>query len=68
MSDTRINNLEIQLAHQSALLDELNDTIVKQWAEIDALKKQLNQTKGRLEQVEDALPQSAPDNQRPPHY
>lgn len=66
--ENRINDLEIQLAHQSAMLDELNDTIVKQWAEIDALKKQLQRTTGRLEQVEDALPQNTPDHQPPPHY
>jgi SlyX protein len=68
MPDQRITNLEIQLAHQSEMLDELNDTIVKQWAEIDALKKQLLRTTNRLEQVEDALPENTTDNQPPPHY
>ncbi|VAV89570.1 hypothetical protein MNBD_ALPHA08-2086 [hydrothermal vent metagenome] len=68
MSETRITELEVQLAHQSATVDELNDMVAKQWQEIDWLKKQLTRLTGRLEQVEQTLPKGPADDQPPPHY
>lgn len=68
MSESRITELEIQLAHQSATVDELNDIVAKQWHEIDRLKKQMARMTGRLESVEQSLPKGAADDQPPPHY
>lgn len=68
MSDSRITELEVQLAHQSATVDELNDMVAKQWHEIDRLKKQMTRMTGRLESVEQTLPKGAADDQPPPHY
>jgi len=68
MSEKRLTELEVQLAHQSATVDELNDVVAKQWQEIDRLKKQLTRLTGRLEQVEDTLPKDASQDQPPPHY
>lgn len=68
MPDTRITELEIQLVHQTATIDELNDVVARQWQEIDRLKKQMNQLTGRLEQVEDTIPKGQADDQPPPHY
>jgi len=66
--DQRLTDLEIQLAHQTALMDELNEIVISQWAEIDRMKKRLETHKNRLQQVELALPESTDDNQPPPHY
>lgn len=68
MSQSRITELEVQLAHQTATIDELNDMVAKQWHEIDWLKKQLTRLTGRLEQVEQSLPKGTTDDQPPPHY
>jgi len=68
MPDNRITELEIQLVHQTATIDELNDVVARQWQEIDRLKKQMSQLTGRLEQVEDIIPKGAGDDQPPPHY
>ena len=68
MPDTRITELEIQLVHQTATIDELNDVVARQWQEIDRLKKQMSQLTGRLEQVEDIIPKGQADDQPPPHY
>ena len=68
MPETRITELEVQLAHQTATLDELNDMVAKQWQEIDWLKKQLTRLTGRMESVEQSLPKGATDDQPPPHY
>ncbi len=66
--DQRLTDLEIQLAHQTALVDELNEIVITQWAEIDRMKKRLDAQKNRLQQVELALPEGSDDNQPPPHY
>ncbi len=68
MSEKRLTELEVQLAHQSSTVDELNDMVAKQWHEIDQLKKQLIRLTGRLEQVEDTMPKGASEDQPPPHY
>lgn len=68
MPETRITELEVQLAHQTTMVDELSDMVAKQWDEIDLLKKQLNRMTGRLEQVEQTMPKSSGDDQPPPHY
>jgi len=68
MTETRITELEVQLAHQSTTVDELNDMVAKQWQEIDRLKKQLTRLTGRLEQVEQTVPKGPADDQPPPHY
>jgi len=68
MSDTRITELEVQLAHQTATIDELNEVVAKQWQEIDWLKKQLVRLTGRLEQVEQSVPKNPGQDQPPPHY
>ncbi len=64
---TRLTDLEIQLAHQSSTIDELNDTIIKQWNLIDRLTRKVNQLSERMEIVEDA---AAPETAvtKPPHY
>ena len=67
-ADQRLTDLEIQLAHQTSLVDELNEIVIAQWAEIDRMKKQLSAHKNRLQQVELALPEGTYDNQPPPHY
>lgn len=66
--EQRLTDLEIQLAHQTALMDELNEIVISQWAEIDNMKKRLDAHKNRLQQVELALPDGTDDNQPPPHY
>ncbi len=68
MTEKRITELEVQLAHQTSTVDELNDMVAKQWHEIDRLKKQLTRLTGRLEQVEHSLPKGASEDAPPPHY
>ena len=68
MPDNRITELEVQLSHQNATIDELNDVVARQWHEIDLLKKKMSRLTGRLEQVEDSAPKGPADDQPPPHY
>ena len=65
-SDARIEALEIHAAHQSQVIEDLNETVAEQWAAIDALRRQLTATIDRLEAAETRA--GLPPAQQPPHY
>lgn len=76
MSD--INDLESLIAHQDKQIQELNDVVTKQWQEIDALKKYMQMTKSKIQELENnigelgagetiSISDEAAAN-KPPHY
>ncbi len=67
MSDvaSRIDDLEMRVAHQEKIIGELNDVITAQWRKMEALDFQLRRL-GEEMQTMDAG--SGPANQKPPHY
>jgi SlyX protein len=69
MSDleARIDALEMRAAHQDRTIEDLNQSIIAQWKQIDALKRQLGEALDRVQQVEDSAGGQAPDRP-PPHY
>lgn len=73
--NTKINDLESLLAHQERQIQELNDIVTQQAADIEALKKYVKLTKDKLLEIEGQLePQNAlsPTEEaqanKPPHY
>lgn len=66
LSDARIEALEIHVAHQAQVIDDLNATVAAQWTAIDALRRQLEVMIDRLEAAETRA--GPPPAQRPPHY
>ena len=69
MSDddfSRIDRLEMRLAEQDRVIDDLNSTILQQWKRIEDLARRLDKLSERVQVVEDATPE-APDRP-PPHY
>jgi uncharacterized coiled-coil protein SlyX len=62
----RINALEMRLTYHDEAIETLNQTITKQWLEIDRLKRQLSEMKERLQDAESHAP--GPTNEPPPHY
>ena len=69
MSDleARIDALEMRIAHQDRTIEDLNQTVIAQWKQIDALRRQLAEVLDRVQEVEDNAGGSAPDRP-PPHY
>jgi SlyX protein len=63
---TRIEALEIRLAHQEQVIEDLNRVTTDQWAQIDTLKRQIDQLGDRVQDVESNRP-SLPEPP-PPHY
>jgi len=64
--EDRFINLEIKLAQQEDLLDELNKTIYRQERRIDGLEAMVAKLANHVRTLRDAG--QAPLNERPPHY
>jgi SlyX protein len=65
---SRIVALEVRVAHQDRVIEDLNASVTEQWKQIDALAKQVERMADRLRRMEDNVP--APDTPEPPppHY
>ncbi|MCW0234070.1 MAG: SlyX family protein [Ferrovibrio sp.] len=63
----RIDTLEVRIAYQDETIEALNQTITKQWAQIDKLTRQVESLTGRLSEIE-AKSAPGPMSERPPHY
>lgn len=66
MTNDRLDQLEIHVAEQQQMLDDLSEVLTRQTREIEALKARLSQSDGRIAELEAGLP--APGNEKPPHY
>src|SRR3569623_2055665 len=64
---SRIEALEIQIAHQDSTTEALNQALTAQWQQIDALTRQMTQLTDRIAAAEQSLP-AAPGNEPPPLY
>ncbi|WP_440957351.1 SlyX family protein [Oceanicaulis sp. LC35] len=66
MTSDRLDRLEIHVAEQQQMLDDLSEVLTRQTREIEALKARLSQSDTRISELEAGLP--APANEKPPHY
>jgi SlyX protein len=62
----RIEALEIRLAHQDRIIEDLNKVSTDQWTQIDMLRREIDRLRDRVQEVESNRPdQPEPP---PPHY
>ena len=64
--EDRFINLEIKVAQQEDLMDELNKTIYRQERRIDQLEAMVTKLADHVRTLRDAG--QGPLNERPPHY
>ena len=64
----RIEALEIQIAHQDATIEALNQALTAQWKQIDVLTRQMTQLTDRIAAAEQSLPAAPGNEPPPPHY
>ena len=64
-ANARIDALEMRVAYQDQVIEDLNQAIIDQWKQIDSLKRQLAEILDRVQEVEDG---SAAPERPPPHY
>ena len=64
---TRLDDLEIMVAHQAKMLEEINDVTIEQSKVIADLRRKLEALAHRLGDLE-ADQNPANPNQKPPHW
>jgi SlyX protein len=64
-AETRIDVLEMRVAHHEKTISELNDVITAQWKKIETLERQLRRLGEELQALDTG---DAAANQKPPHY
>jgi len=62
----RIDALEVRVAYQDDTIEKLNAAVTAQWAQIDALTRQLARVAERLDEA--SVGAGDPLNEKPPHY
>jgi SlyX protein len=66
LSDPRLIDLELRVAHQEKIIGELNEVVTAQWKKIEALERQLRRLGEEMQAIGSA--DAPPANQKPPHY
>lgn len=64
---SRLDALEIRVAHQDRAIDDLNATITAQWGRIEGLLRQIAALGERLGEAESRAASTGPV-EPPPHY
>lgn len=64
----RVEALEIQIAHQDATIEALNQVITSQWKQIDILTREMARLTDRIAAAEQSLPTASGNEPPPPHY
>ena len=68
-AESRIADLEMQIAHQEATIQDLSDAATKQWDTIDELVIKVNDLRDRVAALEGEAKFPASANEAPPpHY
>lgn len=69
MDENRLIDIEMKLAHQEKLVDELNQVLTDQQARITELEELCRLLAERLRSAgEGGAEGGSPDDERPPHY
>ncbi len=69
MSDSeKIQDLEIAMAHQDKVINELSDVMNAQWKEIESLKRKLMETNNKIDELESNSGGDDQSNVKPPHW
>ena len=65
---SRIDALEMRIAHQDRIIEELNAAVTGQWRTIDDLTTQIRRMADKMQQLDASTPSPAADEAPPPHY
>jgi SlyX protein len=76
MTNDRLNDIEIKLAHQDQQISDLNDVLLRQGREIEMLKTKLRHAEDKLQEALQNLPDGGKAlspteiaaRDKPPHY
>ena len=63
-----MTDLEIKLAHQDRMIEELNETIYEQQKSLEIIEIRLNKMIQRVKELGAPYLDVGPGNEKPPHY
>ena len=63
----KFTDLEIAMAHQDKTIADLSDVVNMQWKEIESLKRQLQKTNDKIDEM-GSSEQKDQANVKPPHW
>lgn len=66
--NARLEALEVRVAYQDQVIEDLNQAVVDQWKKIDAMRRQLNELLDRVQEVEEGAAGPRAPEPPPPHY
>jgi SlyX protein len=64
----RLDALEIRVAYQDQIIDDLNKTVTDQWKQIDALTRRIEGLVDRVQEAESRAASGSAPEPPPPHY
>ncbi len=64
----RLDRLEVQIAYQDQVIDDLNKVIVDQWAQMNRLQSQIARLEDRIHDSQNNSGADGHDEPPPPHY
>ena len=62
----RIEKLEIRMSHLENFLNQLNDIVLENGQQMDAMKKDQSNLRQQMNDVTNSMP--GPESVKPPHY
>jgi SlyX protein len=65
---TRVDELEVKVAHQDMTIDELNATVTAQWKAIDDLTETVTRLMQEVRNIGNAAGAPSTPEPPPPHY
>ncbi len=68
MDESKIIEIETKLAHQDQLLEELNVVLTDQQTQLMRLDELFSAMLERIRSMDNSDADSAPQDERPPHY
>jgi SlyX protein len=67
-TETRLESIEIKLAHLEHALNQVSDVVARQQRELDAAQQRAKLLTAQLEALEGTAGASANTLEKPPHY
>ncbi|MCB5176148.1 SlyX family protein [Microvirga lenta] len=64
----RIDRLEIRIAYQDEIIEDLNKTVLAQWKQIDLLTRRIAALTDRIQEAEHKAGGPSAPEPPPPHY
>ncbi|MFC4172791.1 SlyX family protein [Microvirga sp. GCM10011540] len=64
----RIDRLEIRIAYQDEIIEDLNKTVLAQWKQIDLLTRRIAALTDRIQEAERKAGGPSAPEPPPPHY